>query len=84
MGLLGRSTGDRDGAVVVWGGLVMLAAEPIPQDERPTWLERAKQKLREQGTPWLEACVPVVRSLAFKLRGLGIPVYPEAETALGR
>ncbi len=56
------------------------AFELIPEAEKPSWIERAKQGLRDQGTPWLEACVPVVRSMAFRLWGLGIPVYPETMT----
>jgi hypothetical protein len=50
----------------------------IPETERLLWLERAKETLREQGTSWLEACVPVVRSLAFRLWELGMSVDPEA------
>lgn len=57
---------------------VDVAFEMIPAEERPSWLERAKSALREQGTPWLEGCVPVVRALAFKMWGLDIPVDAEA------
>ncbi len=53
---------------------VDVAFELIPQTERLSWLERSRQMLRDQGTPWLETCVPVVRSLAFRLWGLEISV----------
>ncbi|PON12428.1 hypothetical protein C2W62_39655 [Candidatus Entotheonella serta] len=45
---------------------VDVAFELIPEVERPSWLKRAREALREQGTPWLESCVPVLRSLAVQ------------------
>lgn len=62
--------------VAAWGD-VDAAFGLIPEEEKHMWLDRAKEALREQGTPWLETCIPALWALAVKLWGLGIPVYAE-------
>lgn len=67
-------------------GRCRAAHQPALEAASPAAAEAAvvnelEQVLSEQGTPWLEACVPVVWALAFELWGLGIPVYAEAATS---